>query len=361
MQLGAMTTLICKVKKTRLGGAVSWLARPVKHYRLMERLLESKLPCAPTRREILWCFWDYFGFRLKYRGNLEVDYFGAQMYLKSDFVRRESMANAVRFAWRDRVQDPSCWKVFLDKRAFYAAFSEYLHRHWMVADETTSWDAFCRFAETCSNRVFVKDPLGLGGRGVSLWRLDSEQARRELFDLCRSTPLMLEEVLTQCEEIQSFSGGAVNTLRIITIIDDRGCVHVARCELRMGRKGMDVDNYCCGGLAAQVDVDSGVVFSMARDENGKIHIFHPDSGKQIVGFSIPDWEQYKAFACELAMKYPGMRYVGWDIMKDSSGNLCVVEGNKDAGVGGLESGLLYGLKPYFDALLAGDTSFPHHQ
>jgi hypothetical protein len=121
----------------------------------------------------------------------------------------------------------------------------------------------------------------------------------------------------------------------------------------MGRRGAAVDNFCGGGLVAQVDTASGVIFTTGRDKNGKEYIFHPDSGKQIVGFQIPDWEGYKAFASQLAKKYPSMRYVGWDIIKDAKGDFCVIEGNKDAGVGGLESGLLYGLKPCFDGFLNG--------
>ena len=359
--MGKTRDVIKKIKRTRVGAAALWLARPVKHYRDIERHLKRHLPETPTKRQILWCFWDFFRFQLKYRGDLETDYFGAQIYRKSDFVRRESMAHAVRFSWRDAVQEKSCHEIFLDKRAFYAAFAEYLGRRWLSVDGDTSWEEFRAFVNLCGGIVFSKTPRGMGGKGVRLHRVARVEECRELFDLCRKEPTVLEEVLTQCEELRVFSAGTVNTLRIITIIDSSGRVHIARCELRMGRSGMDVDNYSSGGLVAQVDAQSGIVYSMGRDGNGREYLFHPDSGRQIVGFAIPDWEQYKAFVYQLAEKYPGMRYVGWDIVKDSNGNFCVIEGNKDAGVGGLESGLLYGLKPYYDALLRGNASYPHHQ
>lgn len=63
-----------------------------------------------------------------------------------------------------------------------------------------------------------------------------------------------------------------------------------------------------------------------------LNILHPDTGKQIIGYQIPDWSGYKNFVCELAGKIPGMRYVGWDIIKDADGNFCVIEGNKDVRV-----------------------------
>lgn len=357
----AKTSFAKKLKKTRIGAAAAWLARPYKHYKDVKRYLERHLPYEPSRKQIRWCFWDFFWFQLRYRGDLDIDYFGAQIYRKSDFVRRDSLAHSVRHGWRDAVQDETYWETFTDKRAFYAAFSEYLGRKWMVADKNTSWDTFCDFVEECNYEVFSKAPKGMGGKGVTLCRLDSEDKRRKLFERCRKKSMILEGKLTQCDELRSFSNGSVNTLRFITLVDWRGEVHIARSELRMGRDGMDVDNFSSGGLVAQVDVDSGVIYSMGRDGNGHEHIFHPDSGRQIVGYRIPDWEGYKTFVRMLAGKYPSMRYVGWDILKDKNGNFCVIEGNKDAGVGGLECGLLYGLRPYYDALLNGDTSFPHHQ
>lgn len=359
--MGRARDVIKKIKHTRAGAAAAWLAKPGKHYRDIECHLALRLPQPPTRQQIRWCFWDFFRFQLKYRGDLETDYFGAQLYRKSDFVRRDSMAHAVRFSWRDAVQEKSCHEIFLDKRAFYAAFSEYLGRRWLVVDADTRWEDFRDFVDGCGGAFFAKTPRGMGGKGVALHRAAGGEECRALFDLCRKRPAVLEEVLTQCQELRVFSPGTVNTLRVITIIDESGRVHIARCELRMGRSGMDVDNYSSGGLVAQVDAQSGIVYSMGRDGNGREYLFHPDSGRQIVGFTIPDWEQYKNFARKLAEKYPGMRYVGWDIVKDSKGNFCVIEGNKDAGVGGLESGLLYGLKPYYDALLRGEASYPHHQ
>ncbi len=353
--MGIKRTLIDTIKKTGVGAAAAWLARPCKHYGDIRRNLEQQLAHEPTKGQILWCFWDHFVFCLRYRGDLETDYFGAQLYRKSGFVRRESMAHAVRFSWRNSVQEKKYWNIFRDKREFYKAFSDHMGRKWLAVDESVDWERFRDFVAECSDRVFVKDPLGMGGTGVSLEAPESEKNCRELFELCREKRLVAEEVLKQCEDLASFSCGAVNTLRVITIIDRLGKAHVARCELRLARNGADVDNYCGGGLVAQVDTESGVIFTTGRDKNGREFIFHPDSGKQIVGYEIPDWQGYRKFACTLAERYPGMRYVGWDIIKDQAGSFCVIEGNKDAGVGGLESGLLYGLKPHFDALLEGDA------
>ena len=344
--------LLIKIKKTGPGCAAAWLLRPVKHRRDIRRQLQARLPYPPTPQQIRWCFCDYCRFCLRYRGDLDTDYFGAQLYRKSDLVRRESLAHSVRFGWRDALQARSCWEIFRDKREFYRAFDAQLHRPWMIADGNTPAQAVEAFAAACGGRVFSKIPKGQGGKGITLWDLNDRAQLSLLLKQCQASPLLLEGVLEQSEDLYAFSQGAVNTLRLISLVDESGRPHVARCELRMGRRGMAVDNYSSGGLVAQVDVDSGVIFTTGRDENGHEYIFHPDTEKQIVGFQIPDWEGYKAFVLSLAARFPEMRYVGWDIIKDSAGNFCVIEGNKDAGVGGLEGSLLYGLKPGFDALLS---------
>ena len=113
----------------------------------------------------------------------------------------------------------------------------------------------------------------------------------------------------------------------------------------------DIDNFSSGGMAAPIDIETGIIFAPATDKKGQEFIIHPSSKKQIVGFKTPDWEKYKKFAIKLAMKFPEMRYVGWDIIKTKDNEFIVIEGNKDAGPDCLETGLLYGLLPIYDKIL----------
>lgn len=353
-----MNNWLLTIKKTSLGGALAWLARPVKHRNDIRSALEHRLPYPPSRQQVRWCFWDYCRFRLLYKGDLETDYFGARLYRKSDFVRRQSLAHHARFAWRDAIQEKSLHPIFLDKKEFYQAFSDHLNRPWMCADGHTGVEELRAFVQGCENGFFTKPLKGCGGRQVRFWTQADDSAPEQLQALCAKAPLILEGRLTQSEDLRAFYPDAVNTLRILTIVDDAGRPHVARAELRMGRGGMVVDNYSSGGLVAQVDVGTGVIFTAGNDADGTTYLFHPDSGKQIVGYVIPHWEDYKDFVRTLAARYPAMRYVGWDVIRDSEGRFCVIEGNKDAGVGGLESSLLYGLRPLFDQLLHAQAEDP---
>lgn len=313
--------------------------------------LKERLPYEPTKKEINWCFWDYLIFWLKYRGSLDVDYFGTQMYRKSNFVREKSFANLSRFKWRNSIQEKKYWQVFQDKRIFYSKFDKYLNRKWIIINKDIEWGTYSKFITECKNKVISKAAISSGGVDVCYWELDNEEEKEKLYDYAKKYGLILEEKLEQCEEIKSFSFNSTNTFRIITIIDDSGKVHIARAVLRIGRKNSFVDNYTSGGMAAQVDVETGIIYSTALDKKGKEYILHPDTGKQIVGYKIEDWQDYKNFAIQLAKEFPTVRYVGWDIIKNTDGKMCVIEGNKNAGIDLMETGLLYGLKPYYEAFL----------
>lgn len=135
------------------------------------------------------------------------------------------------------------------------------------------------------------------------------------------------------------------------MVDKNGDVHIANALLRIGGGKSDVDNFSSGGMAAHIDVNSGVIITAAMNGRGEEFVFHPVTGKQIVGYQIPEWERYKEFAISLAKRFPGMRYVGWDIVKTDCDEMCVIEGNKDAGFGAQEGRLLYGLRPIYDRIL----------
>lgn len=328
----------------------------VLHYKRNSRIirenLKKQLDYIPSNRQLRRCYWDYYMFRVKFMGSMD-DFFKSQMYRKSDFVREESLSRYIRFPWRDHLQNVDDWHVFTDKRDFYQAFDEYLHRDWMLVDKDTREEDYFAFLEKNNYQVFAKEPLGCGGKQVGYYDLDSREKCEKLFRMCEKNCHILEGRLTQCEEIHSFSKGAVNTLRIITLIDKNGNPHVANALLRLGKADAMIDNYSSGGIGAHVDVDSGIIDSCGMDGNGRKYIVHPDTGKQIVGYHIPDWDGYKEFACRLAGKYPGMRYVGWDIIKNADGKFCVIEGNKDAGADVQECMLMEGLLPKYEAILNG--------
>lgn len=135
---------------------------------------------------------------------------------------------------------------------------------------------------------------------------------------------ILEPRLKNSIEFAQFHKASLNTVRVVSLrLDDR--TEIPFAFARFGQGGKNVDNGRAGGIISVVDIESGVVIA-AKDENRTSYIMHPDSGKQIVGFRIPHWEEAKKLAKELAKVVPTTRYTGWDLALTDDGWV-LVEGN----------------------------------
>ena len=46
---------------------------------------------------------------------------------------------------------------------------------------------------------------------------------------------------------------------------------------------------------------------------------HPDTGARLIGYSVPDWQEAKDLAMELARVLPDNKYTGWDLAHTKDG------------------------------------------
>jgi hypothetical protein len=87
--------------------------------------------------------------------------------------------------------------------------------------------------------------------------------------------------------------------------------------------GKDVDNLNAGGFAAPVGLEDGVIRLPAADKNGLQYEIHPYTGKAIVGFQLPFWQESLDMARHAALKEPTVRYIGWDVAVTAAGPVLV--------------------------------------
>ncbi len=348
---------INNIDSTKIGRYLNIITHAKNYKERIKNELKLRLENEPTKKQIKWCYQDYLKFYVKYRGSLETDYFGTNLYLKSDFIRQNSFATYQRNIWRNSIQDEKYWPIFYNKTELYQNFPEFLNRKYMIITDNTRLEDINKFIKDCSNKIMSKVSSGTGGKGVKYWDFSKKKNINDFMEYYpHNIPMVIEEIVEQSEDLHSFSNfGSVNTLRIVTIVDENGTPHVASAGFRIGLQKSIVDNFSSGGMAAPIDIDTGIIFHPAINKMGKEFIIHPDSKKQIVGYQIPDWDNYKKFALKLAKKFPTMRYVGWDIVKSKTGKFVMIEGNKDAGVDYLENGLLYGMLPIYNKILKGKS------
>ena len=150
------------------------------------------------------------------------------------------------------------------------------------------------------------------------------------YDKCKKDKILLEEVLTQNDELAAFNNSAVNTIRIVTLICADDSIRIMAAVLRLSRKGKFADNFHHDGIAALIDIETGLVNTVGVDRKWNRYTVHPDSRKSIVGFQIPKWSEILATVKKAAWVHPEVRYVGWDVTIKGNGEIVLIEGNSGA-------------------------------
>lgn len=211
-----------------------------------------------------------------------------------------------------------------DKAIFDDVYAEFVNRkHWV--NRNSSFEEFQAFAEGI-DRAFCKPTRSGGGLGAFTLDLPKDEAaQRELYDDLMAKPLVLvEELVQQHPEISEFYPDSVNTIRVVTILTEEG-PKIISTGMRFGQYGV-TDNFSSGGMVSDVDIETGVLVTNAVDKAGIEHKAHPFSGKEFIGFKVPNWDMIIDAAKRAMYVLEGVNYVGWDfaICEDK---VCIIEGN----------------------------------
>lgn len=208
-------------------------------------------------------------------------------------------------------------------------------------------------AELPAADVFVKPLSGKGGRGVGRWsyapesdslRSDGEAVPRTrlvrvLADRSAGESHLLQPCLRNHPELADLALDAVVTCRIITITNEDGEAEPVIATFRMPAVAdAIVDNMHRGGIAAPVEIDSGVLGAAtdyALAGPAVRHRRHPVSGGAIEGRKLPLWDDVLALAGTAHRLFHPRLLVGWDVSIGPDGPV-LLEGNERPGVGGLQ-------------------------
>lgn len=268
------------------------------------------------------------------------DVMSLSSYGKSKFITE----GKTRWYYYDKLNKKENTVLFDDKSKTYELFKKYYHRDILVVSSIKQEREFCDFVQHYSELI-VKPIGSSGGKGVKLFNKD--ESLIELFKDYKEG-FILEPKLINEQSFAEFHKNSLNTVRIGTVrLDNR--TEIPFAFVRIGQNGSCIDNARAGGIMGLIDVDTGVVIA-ASDEKNNHYIFHPNSGKQILGFKIPQWDEAKALVKELAKVVPDNRYTGWDVALTNDGWVMVEANCKGQFVSQMP--LKTGLKPQFDQYIA---------
>lgn len=222
------------------------------------------------------------------------------------------------------------YKILENKNAFNVLFQEQIGREYIYVDAASSYEEFTSFVS--KNPTFMYKPISnLGGFGIEKMSVTKDDVEQVWNDIVSRGECLLEEVLVQHEKMAALNPDTINTVRVVSMVNDKGEINIPIANVRIGRAGAFVDNFCSGGMSASVDVKTGVVSSTAHTKAMDAYSVHPDTQCPILGYQIPEWEKVLELVKNGAKKLPGLRYIGWDVAIKKDGTVCLIEGNHNAG------------------------------
>lgn len=258
------------------------------------------------------------------------DYFAYDFYHKRIFGRSSYITYRKFIRIQDRCNRWSDFNLLRDKAQFNELFRDLLGRQSINLAEATQ-EQFIAFCQPLQE-VFVKDAMSLQGKGIHTFIPTKVDLAEKYTELKQSgIPYLIEEKIVQCKELAAFHPESINTVRVTSVYNDTTQeVTIATACVRMGVNESRVDNFCSGGIIANIDVPTGFIKEPGFNEDEEIFFIHPNSKKQIIGYHIPYWEECKAFIQAAAKRLPTVRYVGWDVVILEGGKFLLIEGNNDA-------------------------------
>jgi hypothetical protein len=140
-------------------------------------------------------------------------------------------------------------------------------------------------------------------------------------------PLLVQPCEVNPPSFDGFGASALCTVRVVTLRPPGGAAYPLLAVLRMPANYSDVDNYAAGGVAATINLSTGMIERAAYKEGTRDDVtHHPDTGEPIVGWQVPCWEEVLALAVRGHEALGEPWSIGWDVAATNEG-LKLVEAN----------------------------------
>jgi hypothetical protein len=231
------------------------------------------------------------------------------------------------YEFHRQMNPPGEREVLHDKLQFLEAYAPFIrHPHCLLRDVEEDSPAFRQLLADSPTRIVLKDARGQCGWGVDV--VDSTMDRAALLQHMHERGYnLVEGYVQQHHALAEMSPSGLNTVRMVTIVDEEGKVHVLGAILRMSINSF-VDNIAMGNIAAPIDLNTGRLCSegVYKDITKPPVAAHPVTGMQIVGFQVPHWGQVIDMTKKAALHNQGNRSIGWDVAITQEGP-SLIEGN----------------------------------
>lgn len=303
-------------------GKLSYFFKRLRRMDFGAMMKTARMLSKKTGKLSIFILFDMLQCAVRYNAGY-IDYKIAQMYNLTDAQRATQITRGISNSIVARMNDKTYWHYFDNKPEFNALFSAQVNRGWINLRDASEQE-FADFL-VLRGAIICKPFDGSSGQGIVKIEPSEFKNPSALYARLREAGTgIVEDCVVQHEALSALCPTSVNTLRIATLLGDKkqGIVYA---YIRIGN-GKVMDNVDCGGMAAPIDLDTGVISSVGADKAGKAFELHPMTGTRIPGTQIPYWEEAKALCLEAMHVVPQVRFVAWDVAVTPDGPV-FIEGN----------------------------------
>lgn len=217
-----------------------------------------------------------------------------------------------------------------DKVLFLQVYKEFVHHDHATLDELQRGTPVVgRLLQTASGRLVLKPSDGQCGRGIKVLDTAGLTLEKLIAELQSSGTDYVEPFILQHENLNRLSPAGLNTVRIITQLNEQDEVNILGARLRITVNNV-VDNLAAGNIAASIDEVTGRVNGpgVYGDMTIEPVLSHPVTGLELNRFQVPFWSETVAMVRKAALTDTGNRSIGWDVAITDAGPE-LIEGNHD--------------------------------
>ena len=173
--------------------------------------------------------------------------------------------------------------------------------------------------------AFCKEVNGESGKGAFCLKVENgrltDRGEAISLDELRSrfgnATFIIQEKLRNHPAIDAVYDKSLNTIKLITFLNDDGTVDFFDSVMRFGAGGNFVDNASRGGVFVGIEED-GTLQEVGYHEPGikknlVVNGCHPDTGVKFGGMKIPYWDELLTTAKEFHKFFYGIPSIGWDV------------------------------------------------
>ena len=263
-------------------------------------------------------FCNFIRYGIGYTDYLKGDYINLSRQDKKTYVTTKSFYRLLKY-----LNNPNYIGIMNDKLVFNKIFKDYLKRDFLDL-RYTSEDEFKKFIKGKEN-IFAKPPTDFGGHGIKKIAVkDIKEVKKLIKDLRDKGLNLIEDEIVQAKELNKLNPYAVNSFRVVTLVDSKGEPHILGNAMRIN---LD-DEIAIGCTDAYMRLDEdGHICSRVVDDVANVYTEHPLAKIKFDTVKIPFVKEAFEMALSAAKVVPEVRYVGWDIAITENGPV-IMEGNE---------------------------------